>query len=254
MQTLNGRICVFSGATAGDGVAIVKALCRGGMTVIMMTHSPERAASLVEEINSLGFSGTCVAMAGSEDRPAEEDSAVYLKIEESYGSVDVVISNTGGYGREASIEDTTDEEFCREIDHLIGGSFRTIKAALPFLRKSYAPRIILMSSVEGVSGGVHQSFANSVAKGGVYALARNTAARLAKDGITVNCIAKGGIPRIEGLHPGDADPAVLIPRTPMGRLGTAEELGETVCFLASEESSYITGQCITLDGGYSLRD
>ncbi len=254
MQTLKDRVCVFSGATAGDGVAVVRALCRGGMTVVMMTHSPERAAALADEINGAGYPGRCCAMAGTGDIPAEEDPAVYRDIEARFGSVDVVISNTGGYGREASIEDTTDEEFSFEVDHLVGGSFRTIRAALPALRRSRAGRIILMTTVEGVSGGVHQSFANSVAKGGVRALALNAAARLAAEGITVNCVAKGGIPRIDGMRPGDADPAAFIPRTPMGRMGTPEELGELVCFLASEESGYITGQTIALDGGYGLRD
>lgn len=253
MQTLKNRVCVFSGATAGDGVAVVKALCRGGMTVVMMTHSPERAQSLVDGVNSAGYPGKCLAMAGA-DRPAEEDPAVYARIEAEYGSVDVVISNTGGYGREAAIEDTSDDEFREEIDHLVGGSFRTLKAALPCLRRSKAPRVIFMTTVEGVHGGVHQSFANSVAKGGVHALTLNAAARLAADGITVNCIAKGGIPRVDGMRQGDADPAAFIPRTPMGRMGTPEELGELVCFLASEESGYITGQAIALDGGYSIRD
>ncbi len=254
MQTLINRVCVMSGATAGDGVAVVKALCRGGMTVVMMTHSPERAASLVEEINALGYPGRCLAMAGEGERPAEEDPAVYRRVQEMFGSVDVVISNTGGFGREAAIEDTTDEEFAFELDHLVGGSFRTLKAALPALRQSRAPRVIFMSTVEGTNGGVHQSFCNSVAKGGVRALTVNAAARLAAEGITVNCVAKGGIPRIDGMRPGDADPAAFLSRTPMGRLGTPEDLGESICFLASEESAYITGQTIALDGGYSLRD
>jgi len=254
MQTLSNRVCVFSGATAGDGVAVVESLCRGGMTVVMMTHSPERARGLVEGINGAGYPGQCLAMAGGEGRPAEEDPAVYARIAEEFGSVDVVISNTGGYGREAAIEDTSDDEFREEIDHLAGGSFRMLKAALPWLRKSHAARVILMSTVEGVNGGVHQSFANSVAKGAVRALTVNAAARLAAEGITVNCIAKGGIPRVDGMREGDADPAAFIPRTPMGRMGTPAELGELVCFLASEESGYITGQTIALDGGYSLRD
>ena len=254
MQTLANRVCVFSGATAGDGVAVVHALCRGGMTVVMMTHNPERAKALVEEINAAGYPGHCLAMAGEGEKPAEEDPAVFARIEKELGSVDVVISNTGGFGREASIEDTTDEEFAFEVDHLLGGSFRTIKAALPSLRRSKAPRIILMSTVEGCHGGVHQCFAVSVAKGGVQALTLNAAARLAPEGITVNAVAKGGIPRIDGMRPGDADPHALLPRTPMGRLGTPEDLGELICFLASEESAYITGQVIALDGGYALRD
>lgn len=254
MQTLLGRVCVFSGATAGDGVAVVRALCKAGMTVIMMTHNVDRAQDLIREIKEAGYPGKCDAMAGGRGCPAEENPEIYREIERKYGSVDVIISNTGGFGKAASIEDTTDEDFNFELNHLVGGSFRTMRAAIPFLRRSKAPRIILMTTVEGVNGGVHQSFANSVAKGGVRALAVNAAARLAADGITVNCIAKGGIPRVDGLRPGDADPLDFLPRTPMGRIGTPEDLGEVICFLASEESGFITGQTIALDGGYSLRD
>ena len=107
--------------------------------------------------------------------------------------------------------------------------------------------------MEGVNGGIHESFANAVAKDAVRSLAVNAAARLAPEGITVNCIAKGAIPRVEGIRPVDADPADMLPYIPMGRLGTAKDLGELIAFLASEESGYITGQTIALSGGLELR-
>lgn len=111
-----------------------------------------------------------------------------------------------------------------------------------------------MTTVEGTQGGVHESFENAVAKGAVHSLTLNAAARLARDGITVNCISKGAIPRIEGVNPGDTDPSKMLDRIPMGRLGTPDDLGELICFLASEESAYITGQTIAVSGGLELRD
>lgn len=253
MQTLKGRTCVFAGATAGDGVAAVKALCAGGMNVVMATHNAERAQALVDEINAMGLPGKCSAVGEAPDGPAESSPETYVTIEKELGSVDVIISNTGATGHDTSMEELSSQQMMRNVEHLLCGAFDMMKAALPFLRRSKAPRIIFMTTVEGVHGGVHESFENAVGKGAVRSLALNAAARLAEEGITVNCISKGAIPRIEGIHPGDADPATFLPVIPMGRLGTPEDLAELICYLASEESAYLTGQTIGLDGGYALR-
>jgi len=253
MQTLAGRTCVFAGATAGDGTAAVKALCAGGMNVIMMTHQAERAKALVDEVNSMCLPGKCAACGAGPDGPAEENPASYEKLVREYGSVDVIISNTGGIGRDVPMEETDTADLIHDIEHLVSGAFNMLKAALPTLRKSKAPRVIFMTTVEGVNGGVHESFSNAVAKGAVHSLALNAAARLAPEGITVNCISKGPIPRVEGLHPGDVDVTKMLPAIPMGRLGRPEDLAELICFLASEESSYITGQTIGVSGGMELR-
>lgn len=254
MQTLEGRTCVFAGATAGDGVDAVKQLCAGGMNVIMMTHMVERAARLVDEINGMGLPGRCMAIGALETGPAEEDRSTYEKIAKEFGSVDVLISNTGSTGPDTAIEEVRPSALLHSVEHLLGGAFGMLSAALPYLKQSKAPRVIFMTTPEGAEGGVHESFENAVAKGAVRSLALNAAARLAPCGITVNCISKGPIPRIEGIRSGEVDPAKMLGRIPMGRLGTAEDLGHLICFLASEESSYITGQTIELSGGLAFRD
>ncbi|MCD8397293.1 MAG: SDR family oxidoreductase [Lachnospiraceae bacterium] len=252
MQTLKGRTCVFAGATAGDGVAAVKLLCAGGMNVIMMTHMAERAQKLVDEINDMQLPGRCIAVGALESGPAEEDPSTYERIAREFGSVDVLIANTGATGRDVPMEEVAPSDLMHSIEHLVGGAYGMLHAALPFLRRSRAPRVIFMTTVEGTQGGVHESFENAVAKGAVHSLTLNAAARLARDGITVNCISKGAIPRIEGVNPGDVDPSKMLDRIPMGRLGTPDDLGELICFLASEESSYITGQTIAVSGGLEL--
>lgn len=253
MQTLKGRTCVFSGASAGDGVEAVKTLCAGGMNVVMLTHQLETAQRLIDEIRSMDLPGECITLAGGGDAPPERDAAVYERVFRQFGSLDVVISNTGATGKATPMEEVTGEQLMKNIEHLISGAFDMLINALPFLRKSRAPRVILMTTVEGVNGGIHESFTNAVAKGAVRSLAVNAAARLAPEGITVNCIAKGAVPRVEGIRPGDADPADMLPYIPMGRLGTAKDLGELIAFLASEESGYVTGQTIALSGGLELR-
>lgn len=251
MQTLQGRTALFAGATAGDGRDTVKALCAGGMNVVVMTHNIPEAESLVKEVEVMGVPGVCTYSAGGQG-PAEEDKAVYEEAVARFGSVDVIISNTGANGHIDDLETLDPGELEKSLHHLVIGAFKTMQTALPYLKKSRAPRVILMTTVEGVHGGTQESFANAVAKGAVESLALNAAARLAKDGITVNCIAKGAIPRVEGVRPGDPDPADRLPSIPMRRLGTAADLAGVIAFLASEESSYITGQIIELSGGLNL--
>lgn len=253
MQTLQGRTCVFAGATAGDGVDAVKELCAGGMNVVMTTHNPQRAQALTEEIKDMHLPGKCIAIGETQDGPAESSPSVYGRIEKEFGSVDVIIHNTGGTGVDTPMELLDTEILMEHISHLTAGAFNMLKAALPSLRRSSAARVIFMSSAEGIRGGHHESFANAVAKGAVASLTVNCAARLAKEGICVNCIAKGAIPRVEGIRPGDADPEDMLADIPMKRLGTPSDLAHVIAFLASEESSYLTGQTITLAGGYDLR-
>lgn len=253
MQTLAGRTCIFSGATGGDGVETVKQLCAGGMNVVMMTHNEARAIELSSEINAMGLPGICTYYVGGNGKePAEFSGQVYEEIVEKFGSVDVVISNTGSNGKVDDFETVPYEEFQKNVDHLVVGAFRTMQAALPYLKKSKAPRLIFMTSTEGVRGGTYESFSNAVAKGAVESLTLNAAARLARLGITVNCIAKGAITRLGGPVPGEPDPVAQLDAVPVGRIGTPSDLAGAICFLASEESAYITGQILELSGGLNL--
>ena len=257
MQTLSGRTCIFAGASGGDGVEAVKALCQGGMNVVMMTHQPAQAQRLLDEIASLGYPGKCVAVQdGNAQNPSIPDEEVFRQVAEQFGTIDVVISNTGGDGFEDSIDSVDQKQLLREVDHLLGGSYNMLKCALPYLRKSSAPRVIFMTTVEGVRGGKLESFTNAVAKGAVLALAKNCAARLAPEGINVNCISKGAIERLAPPpHPGAPvfkDMTALLPFIPQGRMGTPKDLANAICYLASEESAYVTGTVLDLSGGLSL--
>lgn len=257
MQTLSGRTCIFAGASGGDGVEAVKALCQGGMNVVMMTHQPAQAQRLLDEIASLGYPGKCVAVQdGNAQNPPIPDEEVFRQVAEQFGTIDVVISNTGGDGFEDSIDSVDQKQLLREVDHLLGGSYNMLKCALPYLRKSSAPRVIFMTTVEGVRGGKLESFTNAVAKGAVLALAKNCAARLAPEGINVNCISKGAIERLAPPpHPGAPvfkDMTALLPFIPQGRMGTPKDLANAICYLASEESAYVTGTVLDLSGGLSL--
>ncbi len=256
---LEGRTCVFAGASGGDGAAAVKALCAGGMNVVMMTHQPAQAQKLLEEIRESGSIGMCEAvMDGNCQDPPKTDGEVYQEIFERFGSIDVIISNTGGDGMEDSIDTVDTAGLLKDVGHLLGGSYGMLKAALPYLRKSRAPRVIFMTTVEGVRGGRLESFANAVAKGAVWSLMKNCAARLIPEGITVNCISKGAIERLKPQGMGKADmpdfkdTSAMLPYIPAGRMGTPDDLAQAICYLASEETSYLTGTTLDVSGGLSL--
>jgi len=257
MQTLEGRTCIFAGASGGDGVAAVKALCKAGMNVVMMTHQPAQAQGLINELKGAGYPGSCEAVQdGNTQTPPVADEEVFRRVAEKYGSLDVVISNTGGDGFEDSIDSVSEEDLLKDVNHLLGGGYHMLKCALPYLRQSKAPRVIFMTTVEGVRGGNKESLVNAVAKGAVVSMAKNCAARLAPEGITVNCISKGAIERLAppAGHKGPAfkDMTTLLPYIPAGRMGTPEDLAEAICYLASEESAYVTGAVLDLSGGLQL--
>lgn len=252
MQTLQGRTCVFAGGTAGDGVEAVKELCRSGMNVVLMTNKPEKAQALADSIRAADYPGDCMIFVGKPDLIAEHQAATYDIIAKKYGSVDVIVCNTGNNGILIPLENVTGDMLSAALNQLVVGAFRMFQAALPYLKKSAAPRVIFMSSLEGGRGGTQESFVNAVAKGALRALTLNCAARVAGAGITVNCIAKAGIPRIEPQPEGAPDPRRLLPRIPIMRLGTLQDLAQAVCYLASEEASYLTGQVLELDGGLHL--
>ena len=257
MQTLKNRTCVFAGASGGDGVDAVKALCAGGMNVVMMTHQPAQAQRLLDELAAMNLPGKCIAVQdGNAQDPPIPDEQVFAQVYEQFGSIDVVISNTGGDGFEDSIDTVSKENLLHDMEHLVGGAYGMLKCALPYLRKSAAPRVIFMTTVEGARGGKLESFTNAVAKGAVLSLMKNCAARLAPECINVNCIQKGAVERLAPPpHPGAPvfkDMTQLLPYIPQGRMGTPKDLAEAICYLASEESAYVTGSVIDLSGGLSL--
>jgi len=220
------------------------------MNVAVLSHQPEAARRLEREMEESGYGEQFMAVTGDGPEKSREES--FREIYARFGSIDVILCNTGGDGKKDSVDTLETAVLEQHMSHLVCGSFDMLRAGLPYLRKSTAPRVIFMTSAEGCMGGTYESLANAVAKGAVRALTVNAAARLAGDGITVNCISKGSIPRMEGIPENGADLSLRLPAIPMGRLGTQKDLAGAVCFLASEESSYITGQVLELNGGLNL--
>ena len=259
MFTLSGRTCVFAGASGGDGVASVRALLSQGMNVVMMTHQTKQAEELKAELDKEGYPGKVAIYCDAKTyNPPKTEEQVYEEIYNEFGSIDVIISNTGGPGHGDSVDYLTKEALIRDVEHLVGGGFEMLKSALPYLRKSSNARVIYMTSFEAIKGGTIDSLSNSIAKGAVYSMTKNLAARLMSEGITVNCIVKGAIRRRPDKGPGmpgmpkSKDPEEMIPFIPAGRIAEDTDLAQAICYLASEEAGYVTGTALDISGGLSL--
>lgn len=246
MMRLNGRTCYFAGATGNIGQGAVKALASQGMNVIMATHDPERAAGIINACE--GMKGTVTAV--SNQMPLEE---VLQQAAERFGSVDVYINTTGSLSVPKSFGDFSKEETMKKLAHHIADPFLELQSLLPYLKQSKYPRIILCSSAGASSGILQENMLDSIARGGVISMAYCLARELMPYGITVNCIARSGMVNDHDDHsPATLDASVILPEIPMNRNGTPEEFGALTAYLASEESSFITGQVFHLDGGLTI--
>ena len=266
MQTLKGRTCVIGGGTGAVGRGAVRALCEGGMNVVLGTHMVADAKGLVEELKDC--EGKCVAVSAEciIDVVEEngENKIVEIPVEkgtgignvkfayERFGSVDVVISNTGAFDAPVPLEEITGDDLTKKLGHQVGGAFSSVMSALPYLKKSKAGRILLMSSAGARNGFSSEYFCDSVARGAVISMTYCLARELMQYGITVNCIAKSGMLNDHEPHGRVLDMNTLTPVIPMGRIGTADEFGAAVAYLASEEAGFVTGQVIDLSGGLAI--
>lgn len=246
MLTLAGRTCVFAGATGMVGRGAVRAMVEAGMNVVMVTHNPDSASEIIKSLE--GQPGRCVAISN-----AKGDAEVFADAAEMFGGVDVVISNTGGFNAPKKLEDISTEELEKKVKHQLLGAFEMVQKALPYLEKSKAPRVILMASVGAQDGFIGENICDSIARGAVISMTYCLARELADRSITVNCIAKSGIVNDHPAQkPEHFDCESIKDRIPLGFIGSNDNFGAAVAYLASEEGGFVTGQVLNLSGGLHI--
>ena len=239
----NHNNVLITGGSRGIGAAAVRAFAAQGANVAFTYHTNQTAAeALVQELRP-----ACVtAIPCDAADPAQVREAV-RQAEAAVGPLTVLVCNAG-IAQSKLFTDLTDEDWRRMMGVDLDGPFYFSRAVLPgMIRRKYG-RILFVSSMWGQTGGsceVHYS----AAKAGVIGLCKALAKEEGPSGITVNCVAPGVIDTDMMACYTPEDKAALAEETPVGRLGTAEEIAQTLVFLAGKNAGYITGQVIGQNGG-----
>lgn len=241
---LTGKVAIVTGASRGIGRSIALALATQGAKVVASARNAEALDSLVAEIKGQG--GEATAVVG--DVAVEADAARLVEqAVAAYGQVDILVNNAG-ITRDGLLLRMKSEDWDAVIDTNLKGAFFCIRAAAKVMTKQRSGRIINISSVVGEMGNAGQ--ANYCAsKAGLLGLTKSVARELARRNVTVNAITPGFI--VTDMTDGMTDKAreAMTEQIPMGRLGEAEDVAHAVLFLASDLSSYVTGQILGVNGG-----
>ena len=237
----NGRCVLISGGDRGIGAAAARAFWQAGYRVAVLYHThAEAAAALEKELPGLLAVQCDVASRASCE-------VAFHTVEQAVGHVDVLVSNAG-IAQQKLFTDITPEEWQHMLDVNLSGAFHLCQLALPGMIRRKAGRILTVSSMWGQTGGsceVHYS----AAKAGLIGLTKALAKEEGPSGITVNCVAPGVIDTDMMAAFTAEDKAALAEETPVGRLGSADEVAQLLVFLAGESAGYITGQVFGVNGG-----
>ena len=237
----NGRCVLISGGDRGIGAAAARAFWQAGYRVAVLYHThAEAAAALEKELPGLLAVQCDVASRASCE-------VAFHTVEQAVGHVDVLVSNAG-IAQQKLFTDITPEEWQHMLDVNLSGAFHLCQLALPGMIRRKAGRILTVSSMWGQTGGsceVHYS----AAKAGLIGLTKALAKEEGPSGITVNCVAPGVIDTDMMAAFTAEDKAALAEETPVGRLGSADEVAQMLVFLAGESAGYITGQVFGVNGG-----
>ncbi len=255
MGKLDGRVAVITGAAMGNGEGIARVMAKHGAHVAMWDIS-DKVVETAEAIKSEGFKASAHKV---DVREFDRCEAAAAEIAGDQGKIDILCNNAGVV-RLIGFLDMSDEDRDFQLDVNIKGVWNSTKAVLPHLKDNGYGRIINMSSVTGPMVADVGEAAYAMTKGAVWGFTKALAMEVVKENITVNAICPGMIrtPMVEqgaAKYSPDNPDAILdmvAAGIPMGRLGNILEIGELAAFLASDESSYITGTQIVIDGGSTL--
>jgi len=243
---LNGKTAVVTGGGSGIGKATALKLAADGANIVIVHMDPEeKAAEVVSEIEAKGVKAKAIRMDVSD---FEAVSGMITEIVEEFGSIDILI-NCAGITKDGLIARMKEDQFDAVISVNLKGTFNMIRHCTPVFMKQKSGAIVNVSSVSGIIGNPGQ--ANySTSKAGVIGLTKSTAKELVSRGVRCNAVAPGFI--ATDMTANLSKNNKLVDMIPMKRMGTADEVADLIFFLASDASSYITGEIIKVDGGVAI--
>jgi 3-oxoacyl-[acyl-carrier protein] reductase len=244
MFNLTGRFALVTGASGGIGGSIAKALADAGAKVAL---SGTRVEALEKAAGEIG--GAPVILPCNLSDPAATAELVG-KAEEALGGLDIIISNAG-LTKDGLLMRMKDEDWETVLNVNLGAYFRLARAAMRGMMKRRHGRIIGITSVVGVTGNAGQTN-YAASKAGMIGFTKSLAQEVASRNITVNCIAPGFIatPMTDVLK--DDQKEALLKGIPAGRLGSGADIAAAALYLASDESAYVTGQTLHVNGGMAM--
>ena len=248
---LDGKVALISGGARGMGAAEARLFAREGARVVIGDLLEGEGRAVEAEIVAKGGAALFVPL--DVTREADWERAVAATVER-FGLLNVLVNNAGigGAGR---VEDTTVEAWDRVMDVNAKGVFLGTKAAIPAMRRAGGGSIVNISSQLGLVGMDNSSPQYQASKGAVRLLTKSTALQYAREGIRVNSVHPGPIvtPMTEARRADPATYRLMVSRIPLGRYGEADEVAYGVLYLASDESSWVTGSELVIDGGWTAQ-
>ena len=255
MEKLKGKNAFITGAAMGNGKGIAKVLAKHGATIFLIDIS-EKVYETANEFKSKGYNANpCIVDVTKYDKIREAVN----KIIEKYNRIDILVNNAGVIKLKSFLE-TTDEIRDYHFNININGVWNCTKAILPSMIEQKYGKIVNMSSVTGPMVADEGEVAYATSKAAIWGFTKGLAREVAKHNITVNAICPGYVltPMVQGManevQPDNPQKVIdeIANPIPMKRLADIEEIGELAAFLSSDESTYITGTQIVIDGGSTL--
>ncbi len=244
--SFTGKVVLVTGSSRGIGAAVLAKFAQAGAACVLHywdDPSGGNKADALKLVESLGANATAIA---ADVRDAAPMEALMKQVKEKFGGLDILVNNAGII-RDRTLRKMTLEEWHAVIQTNLDGVFHSCKFGTEILRDG--GRIVNIASVAGLVG-FHGQTNYAAAKAGVIGMTRVLAKELARRQITVNAIAPGVIQTAMLGEVKDEVKAEYLKQIPAGRLGQPEDIANAVLFLASEESSYITGQVLPVTGGW----
>jgi NAD(P)-dependent dehydrogenase (short-subunit alcohol dehydrogenase family) len=253
---LKDRVAIITGGARGIGRAIALRFAGEGCDCVICDVDIKGAEKTAKEIKALGRKAIAIAV---DVASTKEVGNMVARIIKELKKIDILVNNAGGVAGDAKIEETSDEAWNRVIAVNLTGQFLVCRAVIPYMKKNKYGKIINLSSM----GAIHPPAPivhYHAAKGGVLGLTTNLALELAKENITVNAILPGPIKsdfftemfKDKSKKEADAFFKTLDAKVPMGRMGQPDEIAKVALFLASDLSSFVTGEAINVGGGLPL--
>ena len=249
---LEGRIAIVTGGSVGIGAAIVRLFADEGAKVIFCARSEQPGRDLERELKAAGHD---VAFVARDIALEDEARGLVKETAERFGGLDILVNNAA-VSRTASIETMSLADWQLVLNTNLTSMFLMSREAIPYLRRSSYPSIINLGSTYAFVGAT-ESAAYAITKAGAVSFTKTLALELAPDGIRVNALCPGATVTqlyhqyIASQDDGEKARADLLGKHPLGRLGTPEDMAQSALFLASEQSSFVTGHALLVDGGFT---